>query len=125
MDESILKDHQKLINIMADKAEPNKNYQEILKLQRMLDEHKIPYMMRQHFDGWQIWYPNDTDPYLDAIEHFGSYGSSDDLLEIMYSETLDINDGIISRVKASEVFELINQHYYEKIKNKEVDNNEN
>ena len=43
----------------------------------------------------------------------------------MYSEILDINNGIISRIKASEVFELINQHYYEKIKNKEVDNNEN
>ena len=53
MDESILKDHQKLINIMTGKAEPNKNYQEILKSNYLeiiyLHIKKVELFIKQNF----------------------------------------------------------------------------
>lgn len=66
-------------------------YNEIFRLRKMLTENKIPFQMRQKFDGWQIGYP-DLPPITERdvdgrctysiVEHFGSYGHEQDLLEI-------------------------------------------
>ena len=61
-------------------------YQEIRKLMRMLSDYNIPYSVHDMFDGVQVIYPETETPQsavCSVIEHFGSYGSQLDLLEIM------------------------------------------
>ena len=62
----------------------DEDYQEILKLHKMLEEHNIPHTMKRFLDGWQVCYPSSRQEngcVMDAIENFGSYGSEKDLLE--------------------------------------------
>lgn len=60
-------------------------YREIKRLALMLDEHGVEYELRELSDGYQICVPHDHEPNSfegDAIQHFGSYGAEDDLLEV-------------------------------------------
>lgn len=54
----------------------NNKYQEILKLEDMLNKANVPHVLKRMFDGWQVCYPSDDekDMVMDAIEHFGSFG---------------------------------------------------
>ena len=88
----------------------NQHYREILKLDVMLNEADIPHELIKFNDGWQVIYPEDGPKrIMDAIEHFGSYGAEEDLLEIMGLLTPDEeeNDSVLGYLTAENVFERI------------------
>lgn len=91
------------------------NYQEILKLDRMLTDASIPHTLDRLFDGWQVCYPTREQPELvmDAIEHYGSYGKDEDKLEIMGLLTPDEeeHDSVLGYLTAENVFERIRKHH--------------
>ena len=91
-------------------------YKEILKLDKMLSDKRIPHILQKFMDGWQIIYPEDGENrVMDAIEHFGSYGNSQDLLEIMGLLTPEEqeSDSVLGCLTAKEVFDRIEKHYKE------------
>lgn len=91
------------------------NYQEILKLDRMLTDASIPHTLDRLFDGWQVCYPTREQPELvmDAIEHYGSYGKDEDKLEIMGLLTPDEEeyDSVLGYLTAEDVFERVRKHH--------------
>ena len=102
--------------IDEDHYELNTGYQEILKLHRMLAEHDIPHVVRRAFEGWQVCYPvrrPDENCVVDAIEHRGSYGQQNDLLEIMGLLTPEESecDCVAGYLTAEDVFERIKNHW--------------
>ena len=92
----------------------NPKYREILKLDKMLTDANIPHECKKHFDGWQVFYPsNDNKMIMDAIEHFGSYGKDEDLLEIMglLTDEEKQHDDVLGYLSAAEVFTRIKEHW--------------
>lgn len=91
------------------------NYQEILKLDRMLTDASIPHTLDRFFDGWQVCYPTREEPerVMDAIEYYGSYGKDEDKLEIMGLLTPDEEecDSVLGYLTAEDVFERIRKHH--------------
>lgn len=80
-----------------------RNYTEIFKLHMWLTNLEIPHSYGCLYDGFQILYPSSITPNLSIIEHFGSYGSYDDRLEIM-----DYKDGSVKGyLTASEAYAMI------------------
>lgn len=100
-------------------------YNEILKLKDMLDEAKIPYqsftddffkvkdkldtaplcvvdLLRKQYPAYQLRLNKD----IDVIEHWGSYGNEEDLLEIMgaLTEEEHEHDSVLGHLTAEEVF---------------------
>ena len=96
-----------------DEMKQDSNYKEIFKPEQMLLHENIPYRLRVAFDGFQIGYPELPSPSDDTvcsvIEHFGSYGHENDLLEI---RGLTQNDGEVEGyLTAEDVFNRILAHY--------------
>lgn len=94
----------------------NDRYQEILRLDAMLTERHIPHECRKYMDGWQVVYPeNGGNRVMDAIEHYGSYGEEQDLLEIMGLLTSEEEkfDSVLGYLTAEEVCTRIEQHWKE------------
>lgn len=93
----------------------NDSYQEILKLDRMLNEAGIPHTLDRIFDGWQICYPTRYEPGLvmDAVEHDWSYGNACDEIEIMGLLTPDEEkrDTVLGYLTAEEVFKRVKKHH--------------
>lgn len=65
-------------------------YNEIFRLKEMLENAKIPFDFlnrgRGHYESWQICYPctyGNGECVCSVIEGLGTYGESQDLLEIM------------------------------------------
>lgn len=96
----------------------NPSYNEILKLNTMLDNAKIPHMMRRLNDGWQVIYtPYHPDSWVaDAIETRYSYGAEDDLLELagrlLTGEELK-RGSVVGGLTANDVFQRISKHWEE------------
>lgn len=101
----MLNDFQNTINGVT-----NPSYKEILKLDQMLTERKIPHTLRPMNDGWQVIYTGKGSELIaDAIEHQYSYGSEVDLLEIyglLTTEEKQI-DNVSGYLTAVEVFKRI------------------
>jgi hypothetical protein len=75
------------------KSKCNTKYLEILYLERELLKTDIHFTLRRLYDGWQIvMYDIDGNYFADVVEHSGSYGSEDDLLEVMGALVEDTND---------------------------------
>lgn len=93
------------------------NYQEILRLEVMLQENNIPHEKREYLGGWQICYPNNAEVICSVIEHDGSYGREDDRLEIMGLLTSEEEqyDSVVGHLTAEDVFNRI-QKYYREVK---------
>lgn len=92
----------------------NPVYKEIHLLDKLLSEAEIPHTMKRFFDGWQVCYPCDgSGRIMDAIEHYGSYGKDEDLLEIMGLLTPEEEqvDNVLGHLSAQEVFNRIEGHY--------------
>lgn len=101
-------------------------YTAILKLKQMLDEAGIPY---QSFDddffgekqrkgafADSMYYPAYSlrlNKDIDVIQHFGSYGNEEDLLEIMgaLTEEEQEEDSVLGGLTAEEVFERFKYCY--------------
>ena len=89
--------------------ERHEKYKEIILLEHLLQENKIPFQMENLFDGYQIAVPGKYERRgISAIEHFGSYGSAFDTIEIQ-----DPSGTIRGFLKAEASMEII-QHEYEK-----------
>lgn len=58
-------------------------FKEIFKLEKMLQEKKIPYYLAPLRDGYQIIFPSLKMRLSDVIECTGSYGAERDTLEMM------------------------------------------
>lgn len=95
-----------------DEMKQDSNYKEIFKLEQMLLHENIPYRLRVAFDRFQIGYPElppDDATVCSVIEHFGSYGHENDLLEI---RGLTQNDGEVEGyLTAEDVFNRILKHH--------------
>lgn len=92
----------------------NPKYKEIKKLHAMLDDENIPHTFEKFMDGWQLCYPRKGGGcVMDAIEHFGSYGKDEDLLEIMglLTEEEEQHDSVAGWLTARNVFDRIKSHY--------------
>lgn len=103
----------------------NPSYKEILKLNTMLDNAKIPHRMHRLDDGWQVIYnPHHPDFWVaDAIETYYSYGVDDDLLELaggLLTEEELKYDSMVGGLTAKDVFERISKHWEEHKKEKDT-----
>lgn len=81
-------------------------YNEIKRLAKMLDAHGVDYEMHVMSDGYQICVPSEHKPNKfdgDVIQHFGSYGAENDLLEV-YGFGLDAPDGFLTAEEALPYF---------------------
>lgn len=98
---------------MSNKFDTDPDYKEIIKLDTMLTEHGIPHTLDPLYDGWQVCYPSKGESLvMDAIEHYGSYGSSEDKLEIMglLTPEEEAEDSVLGHLTADEVFMRIQKH---------------
>ena len=90
----------------------DESYTEILKLDKMLTDANIPHTLDRFFDGWQICYPNNDGRVADAIQHYGSYGNTENLLEIMgLVKPEETSDSVLGHLTADDVFNRISEHY--------------
>jgi hypothetical protein len=90
-------------------------YNEILKLRNMLNMAHIPYTCEEFFNGYVIHYPEWDNGVCSVIEHDGSYGHDEDLLEIcglLTDEELEF-DRVCGHLTANEVFKRIEKHFRE------------
>lgn len=84
--------------------ERHEKYMEILLLEHLLQEKKIPFQMENLYDGYQIVVPGKYERRsLSAIEHFGSYGSAFDTIEIQ--EPSGVIRGFLKADTAMEMIE--------------------
>lgn len=93
---------------------PNDSYKEIHRLHQMLTDAGIPHTMKPMMDGWQICYPQDgAKRVVSVIEHYGSYGKDEDLLEIMglLTKEEEDQDSVLGYLTAEEVFLRIKNHH--------------
>lgn len=100
----------------------DKNYTEILRLDEMLTEANIPHVLEKFLDGWCVLYPTKENAIADAIEHYGSYGNSANLLEIMglLTEEEEKYDSVKGWLTADDVFARMSEHYHNTPQNDEV-----
>lgn len=90
----------------------NENYTEILKLDKMLTEAQIPHTLQRFSDGWQVVYPSEEKRVADAVEHYGSYGHEENLLEIMgLIKPEETCDSVLGWLTAEDVFQRFSEHY--------------
>lgn len=78
----------------------NPGYKEILKLHEMLEAENIPHGLCRYYDGYAVCYPDFENACVcDAVEHRWSYGSNEDLIEILglAEDDLDIEGASIGR----------------------------
>jgi hypothetical protein len=92
-------------------------YKEIFKLKGMLEEANIPFTFDDktfiyHYNG-QEGYQIRLNDNIDVVEHFGSYGEKQDLLEIMGALTVEElqNDEVLGWLTADEVFKRFKYCY--------------
>lgn len=97
----------------------DKRYKEILRLDAMLTEMRIPHTCNNFLDGWQVIYPEDgKNRVMDAIEHFGSYGQEQDKIEIMGLLTPEEKEenSVLGHLSAEEVCARIERNWKEENK---------
>lgn len=97
-------DYEKLYN------ELNPNYKSIIVLEYFLKQRGIPYEMTRLMDGWKIAYPNENDCVFDVIEHRGSYGKTQDLMEA-YGDGIEDVEGFMDIETALSHFERVHKKY--------------
>ena len=99
----------------------DESYTEILKLDKMLTDAKIPHTLDRFLDGWQVCYPNNDGRVADAIQHFGSYGNTENLIEIMgLVKPEETSDSVLGHLTADDVFNRMSEHYHRTPQNDEV-----
>ena len=81
-------------------------YTEILKLKGMLEEANIPFTFTETYRKQCSAYQIRLGGFADVIQHKGSYGNEQDLLEIMggLTEEEERCDGVLGWLTAEEVF---------------------
>ena len=99
----------------------DESYTEILKLDKILTDAKIPHTLDRFLDGWQVIYPSEEKRVADAIQHYGSYGNEANLLEIMgLVKPEETSDSVLGHLTADDVFARMSEHYHCTPQNDEV-----
>ena len=94
------------------KCKLDESYTEILKLDKMLSDAKIPHTLNRFLDGWQVIYPSEEKKVADAIQHFGSCGNEENLLEIMgLIKPEETEDSVLGYLTAEDVFKRMIEHH--------------
>lgn len=93
-------------------------YNEILLLKKRMDDANIPYYFEEYMNGYRLAYPNNNDVKCSVIEHDGSYGRHEDLLEIMglLTEEEEKYDCVLGSLTSSNVFSRIQKDYLAQLK---------
>lgn len=98
-------------------------YKEILKLKEMLEKNSIPFRFSESFGGYHIEYPfpytivlgrRSKELICSVIEHDGSYGHEEDLLEIMgllTEEEKEYGSEVAGWLTAENVYERISKDW--------------
>lgn len=90
----------------------DESYTEILKLDKMLTDANIPHTLDRFLDGWQVIYCVNGNRIADAIQHYGSYGNTENLLEIMgLVKPEETEDSVLGHLTAEDVFKRMSEHY--------------
>ena len=101
----------------GEELDPNIDFAEMDKLERMLVEADIPYEKSRMFGGKQLQYPCKGDAMVcSVILHRGSCGREEGLLETMgllTDEELE-RDTVAGYLTADDVFRRIKKHWEEK-----------
>lgn len=111
------RDRQYMDWFFSNRNEAWPGFVEILKLEDKLAGAGIPYEKRVKFGGWLIAMNDNDGRYIgDAVEHCGSYGRDEDLIEIMGFDIdpEEVGDSVIGYLNANEVFEYF-KRAFEKI----------
>lgn len=103
-------------DLMNPKMQTNPKYTEIIKLHDMLTDAGIGHSFIKFHDGYRIGYPKTEDRWeevMDAIQHWGSYGEEENLIEIMGLLTVEElgADAVLGDLSADEVFERIKNYH--------------
>jgi len=87
---------------MKDYTSTDPKYTEIIKLHDLLIEANIPHEFENFMNGYQVRLNDD----VDAVQHFGSYGEEQNLIEIMGGVTQEEHehDSVLGYLTADEVF---------------------
>lgn len=95
----------------------SRKYNEIHALKELLRESGVPYETERICDGWQVGIPHlyPEEDRISVIEHYASYGSAFDLLELQYPE-----GEVRGFLKAETAFKLI-----QRIREKQHEEKEN
>lgn len=88
----------------------NPKYKAIIVLDYKLTEKKIPHELLRLMDGWKIAYPNEEKCVFDVIEHRGSYGHTEDLMEA-YGDGIEDVIGFMDIDTALSHFERVHNSY--------------
>lgn len=91
-------------------------YTEAEKLDELLKMGGIPHTKERLLDGWQIAYPVSRQNFgdsciCDAVQHFSSYGSKENLLEIMGLTTSGLANSVEGYLTADEVYKRIKEDF--------------
>lgn len=88
-------------------------YTEIIRLHEMLTASDIPHTFGEMWGGYHITYPQADNWECSVIEHHGSYGNEDDLLEIMglLTDEEAEYDSVVGFLTAEDVYQRISAHY--------------
>lgn len=105
----------------------SEKYKEIFRLKKMLEDAKIPFdffsmqddvepqvkSIIPDFEHWHINYPSKSKCVVSAIEGIGTYGETEDKLEIMggLTEEEAKHDQVLGWLTAEDVFERIKKDY--------------
>ena len=81
----------------------NPRYKEILRLDKILSEEKIPHTLVRFEDGYQIALFRNNVCIGDVVQHKYSYGAKNDLLESMGFGECDVK-GCLTAEQAAELF---------------------
>ena len=90
-------------------------YTEIFKLAGMLAKAEIPFEFEQMLGGYSISYCKNEKCICDIVEHRGSYGNTQNKLEIMGLLTVEESqhDSVVGFLTAKNVFNRIKKHWEE------------
>lgn len=91
----------------------NTAYTEIQRLHEMLVTDGIPHRFQRLYDGWQVVYPDADIWAISAVQHYGSYGAIDNLIEIMGGITPEEGrcNGVLGHLTAENVFKQIMKNH--------------
>lgn len=97
-------------------TELDPKYTALAKVHEMLTAEKIPHLYERFYNGWVIRFTDGVIDEVDGVQHFGSYGESENLIEIIGAITKKEaeQDSVLGYLTAEEVFKRFKYCYKHK-----------